>query len=419
MEIVRSEKAGQRFVYRLAPWDDAQTLRTPVELNAAAAEQITEAYREKLKAERAADRAGWLTIPIGLLPAEEQRRLELTHGINPAIGTFVTGAVLAVWSVSSLLLVFAMMRGLDMGSLKPYAEFCAMIFPLFPFLFLESMLRAGSGLNGEPLGSFLVVVPYVLLQTLSGKRPVAAQGSERALPPAPRAPSGSERVWLQAMDRVAELPPTADGRARLEIRSRLPKEHWSANVHGIYVTGPGRDKVYILEERGELKADVQNPETHRFVLEEAPQDALFQSMHQYEPTEVREVYKARRRLIVGSRLQAFGPFWGFLEPALQEGLAQIYDFNMWRHTKQSIFFQGFGSLCLLYTSIRRMAEGTAFGADFILFLAGIVFLWEGVLRFSKLNQGEITGSILGKGIGALARPALRWRAGQSWPYPDR
>ena len=413
-EIVALKRLGSRYVYELAPWEPSQTVRAPTELNAQTAQAATEAFRNKVRTEKAGTVATLLIPLVGLLPAEEQNRLESSLGIQPSIGTAISAGVMVIWSISSLLLAFAFSQGMDMGALKDYAEFCLEMIPLWIYLFPESLARLATGIRGEPLGSFLVAGPYSLIQTLIGRRPAAALGSERALPPAHRTPSGSYQLWLQATDVVKPLPADEHGQARIEILSRLPKQHWSANVHGIHWQG----QTYVLDQREEVKPAPGRLEKYRFVLVQAHEEALFQNMHAYHPAEVREVYKAKRRLSVGTTLKTLGLLWGYTRPQFQETLAEIYGYDAWRNTKASIIFQILSGVFFFYTAVSRMSEGQAIAGDFFIFLFSIFLTWEGVLRFSRLNAGELNGSALGRGLEILARPALRWRAAPHWQYPD-
>lgn len=410
-EVVRMERgsAGSRVIYHLEIWESNQPIRAPQELTPEACERATAAHRLELRRARKAKRAGWMIFFVGLLPREEQQRLELEYGIRPAVGSLASAAVLCSGSIATMLLIFGRSQGLPMSpSLARYADAALLFSPFLLYLIVESLFRINSALSGEPLGSFLVAGPYTLIQRLFNARP----GQRRpSLPPAPRAIRGSGHRWLEAQDRVQPLGPDADGKHRLEIRSLLPKEHWRAHIHAIDWQG----RRYTLEERTQ---DPSNELSYGFMLEEADEDVLFRDLHTYDPNEVREVYRAQKRLSVGSWVKSFGLLWGYTDPKLQETLAEIYGYHPWRNTKGSIHFSLFFALLMLAIGAHRMAQGSAIPGDALVLLFFLAVLWDAVVRFVRLREGELTESFLGPALAPLVRPALRWRAAPHWRYPD-
>ena len=409
-EIVRMEQAtaGARVLYHLRPWDETHAIRAPQELSRAAAERATATHRQELRNKRQGSLAGLLIVLVGLLPADVQKRMELRYGINPAIGSLLSAAFLAALSMASLLLVFAMRKGMVMGVLAGYVRFAESILPVFLYLLLESLLRVNCALNSEPLGSFLVAGPYNLIR-------LVAEGARREgprLPPAARAiRHGLEDQWLRATDQVSAATVGEDGKHRLEIRSRLPKEHWRAHIHGIDWDG----RRYTLEDR---RQDPKSDHPHIFLLEEASDEVLFRDIHAYDPCEVQEVYRAQRRLTLGSRIKAFGLLWGYTHPQLQEALADIYGYEPWRNTRGSIRFSLVFALLMLGTAAYRIQSETAVPGDAIMVVFFFVLGWEGLVRWSRLRQGELSESLLGPVFAPFVRPTLRWRAAPHWRYPD-
>ncbi len=401
--------AGSRTLYHLEPWPSNHPIRAPQELTPEACERATAAYHLELIRARKAKRAGWLIFFVGMLPREVQERLELEYGIRPALGTMASAAVLCSGSIATLLLIFARLQGFPLGRfLTAYADVAFLFFPVFLYLVVESLFRINSGIGDEPIGTFLVAGPYSLISSLLGK------SSDRKTPdlvPTARAIQGPSEKWLEAEDQIRDLPPSLDGKHRLEVRSLLPKGHWSANIHAIDWQG----RRYVLEDRTE---DPSQELPYGFKLQEAAEDVLFRDVHTYDPKEVREVYRAQKRLSIGSLVKSFGLLWGYTDPKLQEALAEIYGYESWRNTRGSIRFSIFFAVLMLAVGAFRITQDSAIPGDALVLMFFLAVLWDAVVRSIRLRDGELTESFLGPALAPLVRPALRWRAAPHWRYPD-
>ena len=401
--------AGSRTLYHLEPWPSNQPIRAPQELTPEACERATAEYRLELSRARKAKRAGWLIFFVGMLPREAQQRMELEYGIRPALGTIASAAVLCSGSIATLLLVFARAQGFPLSRpLAAYADTAFLFLPVLLYLFVESLFRLNSGLSDEPIGTFLVAGPYSLVKGLLGKSP---KQKAPDLVPTARAIQGPSQKWLTAEDQIQDLPLSPNGKHRLEIRSLLPKEHWRANIHAIDWQG----RRYVLEDRTE---DSSQELPYGFLLEEAAEDVLFRDVHAYDPKETREIYRAQKRLSIGSWVKSFGLLWGYTDPKLQEALAEIYGYESWRNTRGSIRFSIFFALSMLAIGVYRIAQGSAIPGDALVLIFFLAVLWDAAVRSIRLRDGELTESFLGPALAPLVRPALRWRAAPHWRYPD-
>ena len=400
---------GSRTLYHLEPWPSDQPIRAPQELTPEACERATAEYQLELARARKAKRAGWLIFFVGMLPGEAQKRMELEYGIRPTLGTLASAAVLASGSIATLLLVFARSQGFPLSRfLAAYADTAFLFLPVLLYLFVESMFRINSALSDEPIGTFLVAGPYSLIKGLLSRSP-----SQKApdLVPTAKAIKGSSQTWLVAEDQVHDLPLSTEGKYRLEVRSLLPKEHWRANIHAIDWQG----RRYVLEDRIE---DGSHELPYGFLLTEADDDVLFRDVHAYDPKEIREVYRAQKRLSIGSWVKAFGLLWGYTDPKLQEALAEIYGYESWRNTRGSIRFSIFFALSMLAIGVYRIAQGSTIPGDAVVLIFFLAVLWDAVVRSIRLRDGELTESFLGPALAPLVRPTLRWRAAPHWRYPD-
>ncbi len=104
------------------------------------------------------------------------------------------------------------------------------------YLLFESFARVLSVNGNEPMGSLPAALPVHLLRILRGINVPREQVAEKA---AAKPLAGS---LLAARDQVRYLD---HPEYHLEVLSRLPKEHWTANVTGIEFEG----RAYLLVER--------------------------------------------------------------------------------------------------------------------------------------------------------------------------
>lgn len=400
-EIVgRRVQAGpegeDRVVYELRPWPEGQVVRGGFELTPESARRLTAEYRAGRRRQAEAQWAAYFMPFYGLLPGAEQEEIESRYGLAPGRATLLTASLLLLLSAYGLMLVLASAFGAGGADVSRAADFKV----LLGYLFFESLVRLSQGAFGTPVGSALVTVPLAALRALAGR-----PRTDEVLPQAPTDAPPAVRSWLDAEDVVKRLPPSDEGRARLEVLSPLPKEHWRANVDLIRFDGTS----YVLEEREAV------PGGHRFRLEEPPPGIRnTRAVHDYSPTEVRDVYKELRRVKAEAWLETLAPLVGLTEPALQTELAEIYRYRPYKAVAMSVLFGLLFGLVSLRTGWVRIHAG----ADSVLMIVyGVLLLWENGVRGVRLLRGELTPSVLGRLVSPLARKALRWRHDPSWPYP--
>jgi hypothetical protein len=176
-EIVGAEPAllaGSGVLYHLKPWDDAYTIRRIV------------AYDRKecrrLAAERAVDRRDarmglplvLLTPLIGLLPADDQRRIEWRYGIGSRLATLVSALLLmfvgAPGVISSLVAFFARAFGASSADFVPWPYHYFLVQLLAQYFFVESCLRLHVCLaQDRPTGSLPVVLCLQLARKIRAR----------------------------------------------------------------------------------------------------------------------------------------------------------------------------------------------------------------------------------------------------------
>ncbi len=215
------------------------------------------------------------------------------------------------------------------------------------------------------------------------------------LPPAPATGTPAAGL-LTARDRIRPLDhPEYD----LEVVSRLPKDHWTANVTGIEYHG----EAYILLER-ELLQTPDGPR-HRFLLQKPRHNVLFKQYVRYHPEEVRDVYRAQERAKTATWVETFALLWGFTSGPVQQRLAGQYNYDPKKWTKGSIIGGAVFGAALAFNSGRGIAGG---GEQIVGLALGVYILWEAAVRWSKFRAGELPGSLLGVVLEPLAKRCLRW-----------
>lgn len=394
-EVARVETAGdpKRHHYYLRPWDATFTLRTAYELTRETCERTTAEHRQGRQRERAATLLALLPFPLGLLSVTDQRRIENRYGVSGARHSGITAAFLLFLTSLVWISAFALARGMHFGEYHGLIVRLVEYRLLFVYLGLESLVRIGSALRGEPMGSLLLVVPMAIARRIL-----------RALSPTARARARAERAhraggarFATARDRVRRLPSGA-----LEVVSLLPKDHWTANVTGIRY----RDAIYVLDEREVLRT----PEgiRHRFLLCQPEHDVLYRSVFEYRPEEVRDVYRRRRRRDAAMWVESFATLWGFLDRETQLRLGRIYKYVPEKSTRVAVVGAAALGAALFGDSAWKMTHDVAGPAQVFNFLAAIYLIWESTLRWSRLRDGEIRGSLLGVLLKPLAVRFLRW-----------
>ena len=385
--------APHRTAYALRPWDGAEVIRTAFELTPAACDALTHSYRES---QRRRGRGGVLRLlPFltGLLPADDQKRLETEFGVPAVRATLISAFPILGLSAAVMMLRFAYGARTDFGEYHQLVGAIVRYSPLALYFFLESVARLWSTQGNEPLGTLPVALPIHLWRSLRGMN-VPREKLDRRLAAEPPVAG-----LLAARDQVRPLDHQDYD---LEVLSRLPKDHWTANVTGIEY----QDETYLLIERQLLQAG--DGPRHRFLLQKPRHEILFKTFVRYHPEEVRDIYRARERAKTATWVETFPFLWGLTSPATQERLGRVYDYQP---EKWSRWTAALGAACGVLFILRgggAMFGGFASAGTTIGFLAGIYLVWESAIRWSKLRAGELRGSLLGLAFEPLAKRCLRW-----------
>jgi hypothetical protein len=299
-EVVGAEAVGDRFLYLLRPWEEASPTRQVLPYSVESCEAAAREREEHLRRLRQGHFLSWLSPLVGLLPGEDQRRIERDHGISASRATLLSALILLGPSV------LAVVRGLatlmaDRAGLAHEVPWDTLM-PLSSYLMVESLVRLGAaGYAGEPLGSLFVAFPTLAFRAVAD----AIRGGEGR----PR-PAGG-----------------ADERQELLDRKRT----W---------------------------------------------------------------------------VETLAPFWGLLDAATQQRLAELYEFDAPRHTGWSALGVGLfaifdGVLAFHYLGSRQGGPG-----DFLMLLAAAYLVWESLVRMKRSRSGEPAGSVLGWILKPLARRLL-------------
>ncbi len=383
--------------YYLRPWDESFILRKVYELTPEVCRDVTVEHRRQQQ--REATRKVLRRIPflLGLLPAEDQLRIESRYGLPAGPNTVLSATLLLLLSVLTLAVAFAFWVGHRFGALDGLIERYAGFPWIYGYVYMtvESYVRMRAAATGNPVGSLPVALPILALRAVAR----ALSPAERLSAAAGRAHRTGDRRFATARDEVRRL---ADGDADLEVVSLLPKDHWLANVTGIGYGG----ETYVLVEREALQTS--DGVRHRFLLQKPEHEVLFKTFCEYRPEEVRDVYRARRRLDASTWVETFRLLWGLLDGDRQLRLGRIYDYDPWKLTLRTTI--GVGALAALAVAdtVWNAAHGTTTPVDGLKLLGGIVLLWESALRWRSYRAAEIRGSLLGVPLKPLADRFLRW-----------
>ena len=395
-EILAFESApppGRGVVYHLAPWDERFPLRRTFSLAPEALEKAARKERDRQKNQRKAEALGALPFLLGLLPAEDQLELERQYNINGSRNTFWTAAIMLASSVFLIMVSFAYNQGMAFGNLTPWVSQFAPWVPIYVYFVLESAGRLAQSMGGQPMGSLPVALPVLLVRAIA--QALSPEARRRAA--VAREFRSTPRSFENARDEVRFLKGD-----RLEILSRLPKKHWTVNLTGVRYG----DQYYYVDDRQVL--ETKKGLRHRFVLKVPETEILFKDVYDYDPTEVREVYREERRLDAAMWVETFSFLWGFLDQTTQVRIEKSYDYEPWNKTRWSTTLATLVALWWILDGVSAAQTGRATLTDGLAFLAALYMLWECWMRRRALGEGEIRGSVLRWVLKPLVLPALVW-----------
>jgi len=181
-EVLAAEpRSDGTMRYRLAPWEEAQAIRS-FERYDAEAERTRSVAREDLAAGIRKRRWSIVLAPFaGLLPGSVQKGMERDFGA-PALAMTISSALpLFVVGFLGLFRNLLEVAGGQLG----WPAWVAPPGPIAMYLFAESALRLASTIaGGEPMGSLPFVLAYTAWKEARGESP---EGAASAAPAAPGA----------------------------------------------------------------------------------------------------------------------------------------------------------------------------------------------------------------------------------------
>ncbi len=240
--------ASGGFRYRLAPWEEGQTIRR-FERYDEASEHGRAGERKDAVAGFRKRRLSILLAPLaGLLPGSVQKAMEREFGA-PAIAMTVASSLPLF--VVGFLGMFGHILGMAGGSLD-WPAWLAPPLPVALYLFGESALRLASAIaGGEPMGSFPVVVAHAAWKEARG------EGGTR---PETAAPSAEEREQAlvdryDILEPLLSLLPAASQRL-LEARYGFDPARWGRITAGVLLAAGGLNALASLVTLAAARGDL-------------------------------------------------------------------------------------------------------------------------------------------------------------------
>lgn len=189
--------------------------------------------------------------------------------------------------------------------------------------------------------------------------------------------------------------------ADLEVRSRLPKEHWLLNVGGVIYEG----HTYVPVAREVLQ---EEDEPYRFLLKLPEHETLFRSVHEYHPEEAREIERERRRAKTATWVETFSFLWGLVDGNRQARLERTYKVKLSSMTNLALGGMILFAVVNLVISVQMMRSGGGV-LHALMFFFNIYLLWETALRWGDVSAGRpVRASVLGAPLRGIVDRALRW-----------
>jgi len=199
-EVVSVEPMAQGVRYELAPWREAEVIRTSEAYDESSETRRREEQREGIQRERQRKTAGWLSIFVGHLPAAVQERMASELGADAPRMTML-----------SAIPPFALVGAVFAADVS--ATLANRPFPMPPlgwialgYLALESTIRFGNAwLTSHPMGSTLGFLLYALYYRLSPRKGTLVAPVQRDRPMLPSGPLPPEVVVGDAVIMRAPL----------------------------------------------------------------------------------------------------------------------------------------------------------------------------------------------------------------------
>ncbi len=376
--------------YYLKLWDDRFPIRLQFHYNEEECRHQAHAFKERIQSNRENLALAILAPLAGMLPEEDQITLSNRYGIPATRMTFLSALVLLIPGGFGIIFTLARLFGEVEFPGPPWTHW---LYPSGFYLFCESLLRMFSAARmEEPVGSLYVSFPILLWRAI---RKSIDPGYRRRHPD--QFHNKPDAVLSSARDELLEI----QGKNHdLEVISILPKPHWNSKI-AIVLNGVW----YGLMETQTLKQgkDVR----YRFLLKKALEETWFRSACEYDPEEVRRIYRDKRIIDLKTWVDTFATLWGFLSTRDQLRLEELYEFDALKFSRISAILVAVPAGVNLGVSGLNILYGISQPFDIVIALPAGLLLIESVSRFGDLRKGQPSGSILGMLFRPFAGRILR------------
>lgn len=174
-EVVLVEKLQVGVRYTLMSWNDAHTMRTVLDYDEESERQRDEERKAEESRQKKAAGFSLTSIFTGMLPGEVQKELENEVGVSGASATLVSAIF---WFLVGCLCVVALVamhmnKGAGVQPVNPVPFIPPIIYVIGIYFLIESFIRVVSWffMQGQPVGSFPVVLGWEILAVARGKKP--------------------------------------------------------------------------------------------------------------------------------------------------------------------------------------------------------------------------------------------------------
>ena len=377
--------------YYLNPWDDRFPIRFQFHYNKEECLNAAKHHRDTVRSNRQNLMLGFFAPVVGMLPAEDQIKIANRFGMQATRMTFSSGLLLLPFAGYAV--VFLALN-LIYGAPLPGPGWMHWLYPFAFYFFAESLLRMFTSAKlDEPTGSLFVAVPVLLWRSIQRIwDPKAKQKAFENLQPQD---SRGRDLLRNATDEI--LP--AQDEQHIEIISLLPKPHWTPKV-AIALNG-----VWYGLVKSE-KAGKQNSIIYKFLLKRAPEGTWFSSVIDYDPEEVKMLFREKRRKELKTWVDTFAFLWGLLNRQEQTRLEELYEFDVLKFTRITLFSIVVLATANLVVSLINLTAGVASSLDIWLLLLSGFFLLESYSRWKEWRSGQPSGSVLAFFVRPFARKLL-------------
>jgi F0F1-type ATP synthase assembly protein I len=372
--------------YRLAPWDDAFTVRTVLDLSDLGLDRYEADTRAEVDRRRRLGRLSVVLPLVGMLPVAHLQRLREDIGLSPARAVNVSALVLLVPCLPIAMYGILMYLAPELASFFGGSDGGGSIWiPPMPLVLAACYFSAESAVRlraADPLGS----APVAMLVALLTAAGIVAPPPDPARDESARRHAIAARAHL--VDRVFKLPAPGGSGTELRIESAAPKT-WPPEAIIRH-----EDRFYLVsrshtEERG-------GRPRHVYHLLEVDEDARARPFISYRPDDAMVERQRGAERVREDRQHIFLPLTGFLPGEVQERMRRESGFDAAEATRTSAWIEiVLAGLCALFAVgvLRSGSPSASEAAVALLCAAG--FLSEGAVRLRRLDrEGTPSGTLL-------------------------